>query len=282
MRTLLSTLVVAALLALAGVAALDAVRGDDPEPAPVVAPAPAPPELEQPPGGQAAVTALRGAGATGQLVYADETCRGVALRLPELEREQAARPLPCPAEQEGGGWTLVEPATTIVLPQCVPGEQPPSASCRTAVLSPQEVRRAFGGRAVIVTEAAWLGGPRLAAVVRDTRRRVDLLAIFADGRLVGEPSLAAGELSGVGVSPRRTHVAVRVGAGGLYVLDRDGRFALPGRFRFQLLDTRAVTWSPDGAWTALATRRRVFLLETDPRAGHVVALPIEARALDWR
>jgi hypothetical protein len=262
--TVVSSLVIAGLVALFGIATLDAVRSSGRDGS-SVALSTAPFDrfaeqgaLESPD----AIRALRDGGAIGKLIYTDAACRTVALHLPDLERTTFGDESACPIRLTGRGWRQVEDDSLL----------------RRTV-----VREALGAsRKISIREIARLGSKRLAAIVRDHRRRLDFLAVFEGGTLVARPSLADPGLSGVGVSPQRRHIAVRTASGGIYVLDRAGRFAIPGRYRFWLLDARAVAWSPDDKWTALAARSRLYLLETLPSALHVIDLPVSAIALDWR
>lgn len=288
MRTLFTSLTIAGLVALFGVATLDALRGGGSEASPVEPSTARAEPIEMAAGGTAlgspgAVEALRSGGAVGELVYTDAACRTVALRVPDLERTTLGA-AECPTGPATDGWTRLEGDAAVPAPPgCAATDAPSSPGCRDTALRREDVRKALGAsRRISIREIAWLGSTRLAAIVRDHARGLDFVAVLEAGRLVARPSLADPGLSGIAVSPRRRHVAVRTDSGGVYVLDRAGRFALPGRFRFWLLDARAVAWSPDDTWTALAGPGRLYLLETRPSALHVIELPISAMALDWR
>jgi hypothetical protein len=282
-RTLVSWLVVVGLASLAVVAVLDAVSAE-----------PSPDATERTGTGSTvdaipvlaadadAVAALRDGGARGVLVYVDPTCRSVELRLPTLERRIIDESPRCPPSTDEGDWTPVE-EPLVMPPGCERETGPAPQGCRYVVLGARHVQRALavGGR-VTISEVAWLSGMRVAAIVRDERRRLDVLAVFERRRLVAPPSLADADLTGLRVSPYRRHIAVRSSAGGVFVLDWEGRFAMPGRFRLALLDTRAVTWSPDEAWTAVATGRRVYVVPTDHRSSTAIELPVAALGIDWR
>ena len=103
------------------------------------------------------------------------------------------------------------------------------------------------------------------------------MAFFEQGRLVAVHPVFGEELERLKVAP-----------GGLYVagepnllLRRDGsEVHLP-----DITGIRAVAWSPDGRWTAFATRASVFLAPTrelgapSPR---LIRLPLAVRDLAWR
>jgi hypothetical protein len=285
----LTSLITAGLVALIAVATLDALQGDGSE-ASSVAPSTTrgePTEIAAGGpaiGGPGAVEALRRGGAVGELVYTDPACRTVALRVPDLEPTAFGAAGACSPGPGGDGWTRVEGEAAVPAPPgCRANDAPSWAGCLDTAFRRNDVREALGASdAISIREIAWLGSTRLAAIVRDHGRGLDFVAVLEAGRLVARPSLADPGLSGVGVSPQRRHVAVRTDSGGIYVLDRTGRIALPGRSRLWLLDARAIAWSPDDAWTALAGPGRLYLLETRRSAMEVIELQISAIALDWR
>jgi hypothetical protein len=280
-RTLISSLAVAAVAAIAIVAAIDTFRGSSEEAA-AQPPAPAEP-IPEPALEEDPASFLRARGASGTLVFTDAACRTASLSLPELLPARVTAAAGCPEHRRGDGWIAVGDLKMVALPGCTAGSGTPAPRCHGAALTTEDVYDALRpAGAVTIVEAAWLGEARLAAIVRDESQGLDLVAVFERRQLVAPPSLADPHLSGLSVSPRRRHVAVQSSAGGVYVLDREGRLALPGRYRFQLLETRAVAWSPDDAWTALATRGGIYLLETGRATRHVVDLPISAQALEWR
>ena len=198
------------------------------------------------------VEVLRDGGAVGGLVYTNPWCQPVELVLPELDREPLGASRRCLPDPESTGW-------------------------RKARKTDQRLVEGSDS----VREVARLGTKRVAAIVHDRELGLDVLAVFEDGLPVSPPALAHPGLTGLAVSPRRGHMAVRSDSGKVFVLDREGRFALPGRFRFSLLETRAVAWSPDDRWTVLATRSRLYILETDPATTEVVELPIVAVNVSW-
>jgi hypothetical protein len=143
-----------------------------------------------------------------------------------------------------------------------------------------------------VTEIAWLTDARLVAVValelRDVGRE-DLLAIYEGRRLVRTVPAHGGRFTGLQVSPRGGYVAARLDRpGGFVFIDRTGRpFSLaevrrdfPGRRPFTA--GRALAWSPDQRWAAVARRRSVFVFSLTTEGPNVIKLPLEVRDLAWR
>jgi len=131
-----------------------------------------------------------------------------------------------------------------------------------------------------VREAAWLDDDLVAVVVSDPgREKDDVIALFRGRRLVGAPPFPYERLSGLRVSPRGSFVAARVGlpAVGLVVLDRRAELvAIPFRI------ARAIAWSYDETWTAVASPDSIYVWETGERALRFIRLPIRARDLIWR
>lgn len=153
------------------------------------------------------------------------------------------------------------------------------------LLSRQDVARALPNApwafiAPRIREAAWLEDDLVAVVVSDPGREDDdVLALFRGRRLVGAPPFPYERLSGLRVSPRGSFVAARVGlpAGGLVVLDRRAELvAIPFRI------ARAIAWSYDETWTAVASPDSIYVWETGERAVRFISLPIRARDLIWR
>jgi hypothetical protein len=143
---------------------------------------------------------------------------------------------------------------------------------------------------VAALKAAWLTDTRAAVLIRfRLRGRLralgpqTVLAVFNGARLLrAVPYAGAIDLR---VSPRRTFIGVIEAGGSVTVVSRSGRqelapTALPSP------DARAIAWSPDERWTAIASPWSVYFLPTaDIHAGrqpHVVRLPLEASDLAWR
>ena len=256
MRALSTFAVVAALLSLAALVALDGLRTGPKQPAPA-ARAVAPDGRVEPRSGPD--LALAEGGALGSLVLTGADCRVVVLELPDLGRETRAG--------------------------TCPGSPPSSASGAAPVgLTDRDAAQALGASGqVSIVQAVGLGGSRVAAIVRNRRLGRDLVAVFERGRLVSDPALAARRLVGLEASPRRLHLAVRSATtGGVWLLDRDGRLATLDRMRLWLVPATALAWSPDERWIAVAGRRSVYLVELRRDVSRAVRLPLAAVAVDWR
>lgn len=313
MRPAGSWLLAIAVAALVVAAAVDAFVGREPAARPPDPPAPAQ-TTEQ----DELVRALRDREVSGVLHYADDDCEVHALVLPSLvEADLAGEVQACgfaapptrrgiTAECEAG---IVEVRTVAApvgrTPGCAPAWKPDGTltivrdgelvqvrvagrirPLRTRVLvSRGDIARRLAGPpwgfvTPLIREAAWLTDDLVATVVSDpATERDDVLALFRGRRFVGAPPFPYERLSALRVSPRGSFVAARVGLppGGLVVVDRRGDLvAIPFRV------ARAIAWSPDERWTAVASPSTIFIWETGERAVRFVALPIRARDLAWR
>jgi hypothetical protein len=136
---------------------------------------------------------------------------------------------------------------------------------------------------------AWLGDTRAAVAVRiELRGRAGrlgplaALAFFERERVLGvRPSALPSELR---VSPSRRFLAAREGSPQVSILTRSGRQL--GGANAPAGNARAVSWSPDERWTAIATQWSVYLVRTSDllaqRESRSIRLPITARDLAWR
>ena len=311
MRPARSWLLAAAIAALVVAAAVDALLGGEPE-----ARAPAPPPPQRTTETDELVDALRERRIAGALLYADERCAVHVLLLPSLEDRLVQGEEACgfrsPASSGAGvaecaaGIVEVRDATGLTrrTPGCAPAWKPNGVL--TVVRDGELVELDLRGRTrrlvsrVLVSrrhlardltgppwafldprirEAAWLSDDLAAVVVSDPAlERDDVLALYRGRRLIGAPPFPYERLSGLRVSPRGSFVAARVGLppGGLVLVDRRAELvAIPFRV------ARAITWSPDEAWTAVASPDTIFIWETGERAVRFVALPIRARDVLW-
>jgi hypothetical protein len=124
-------------------------------------------------------------------------------------------------------------------------------------------------------ELAWLTNSRMAVIARPS----DYVLVIREGRLrVSVPGWGR-PVTDLEVSPQGNFVAARAkGREGLVVFGADGRtVSLP-----PFTDAHSITWSPDERWTAVATRRSVFIFRTNMEEARVRRLPIVARDLAWR
>ena len=310
MRRRLGTSLVAGAVAVLAVAAIvDALsRGaGGAQPPAAVEPSYAPAGLED------EAEELRAAGVRGTLYYLDARCRLAALRLPALARSDVTRLPTChrarsrrPSELlrscSQRGIDIFNRATPLLGERdCVVAAKPDGTLTRVragevvevlrygdgrVLLSRHDVARAVGSARVI--RAAWLSGSRVATIL-DGRKGEDLIAVFDGRRLVASVEWFPSQSARFFVSPRRTFFAVATERPDrLFLLDRDAR---PGALadvarnwfgRTSLSGARAIAWSPDERWTALAKGESIYVFTTDNRESRLVRLPITARDLDWR
>lgn len=284
MKARLANAVVVLAVAIVGIAAVvDAVRSGGPRERRVA-------------GTSATADALRAAGAHGTLYFTDDRCRFQALRLPSLAAAPAPRAVACSvavADQplRSASWSLWKPGSRLVafcargrvfvraergpsLPfivGCAPAWAPTGAL--NLVRRGSVVQFAPHGRAEVILRRhafgsiggiAWIG-TRLAVA---TGRTLFLL----DGNTpVGARALPE-PVSRLRASPGGSWLAARSGRS-IVVLDLDLRL------RRTLPAARALAWSPDERWRAIAYARTVRLVSRD---GAAVTLPLVARDLAWR
>jgi hypothetical protein len=189
-------------------------------------------------------------------------------------------------------------ALTIAVGGAVRGFRVPCVlgprRCGFQVLGREAVRRAADAaffrrdEPVVVTALAWLGQTRVLLVLASRPGGGGAVAVFERGRLARLPRLF-GRFDRLRVSPRRRFVALSTrsatGEPAVWLVDRAGRLVAT---QFGSPVTRALAWSPDERWTAVATRASVFVLPTDElellRAGRqppTIPLPVPARDLAW-
>ena len=196
-----------------------------------------------------------------------------------------------PAWKPNGTLTLVRSGEVV---DCGDGGQ-----CRRVIFSKHELRaalerhspteRAFRPLTFRFREIAWFSDTRLGAIVR-SQRSGDIAVVLERASVVNPTAIAFGRLSLGTMSPRRTEVVVRTDRPllPLWLLHRRGSFTLPGRWLPPSLgsvddeDVRALTWSPDEQWTAIATRASVYLFEREGDQSRTFRLPLTASDLTWR
>jgi hypothetical protein len=125
----------------------------------------------------------------------------------------------------------------------------------------------------------WIGTSRFAAVVRGGRLEDQALLVFTmDGELEISLTGLGRLISSVRASPLGNYLAITTNTPerGFTLLTREGeRVPLP-----RATDVRALAWSPDERWIALATRTNVVVARTGSREA-VATLPIGGEALEW-
>ncbi|HSK16248.1 MAG TPA: hypothetical protein VK915_08765 [Gaiellaceae bacterium] len=274
MRGPLTWLVVVGLVAVAVAATVDALRGEGEGEGAVPTGAEATlPVLAREP--ELAVARLREAGVTGVLTFADEDCRLHAVSLPEFEPRRAPPFESCRPHVPSGGIGAFE--GDVVWAGLGYGAVQIVLSKELLTRSLGMIARLPGGYRA--RQAVGLDGGRIAVVAEAPaapgERR---LLVYDDGRpLAGVASLLPADAA-LRPSPSGRYVAVlSEAAGTVRILTSGGReVPLP-----PLAAPRAVAWSPDERWTAVATRFGVHLFRTATPQGLVIPLPIAARDLDW-
>jgi hypothetical protein len=134
-------------------------------------------------------------------------------------------------------------------------------------------------------EAAWLTDRRLAAILtaEGENGNEDMLAIYDDTELDLFTFDAAGGLSELRASPGGRYVAAKSTGGrdapGGFVMLESGRGELnsPG-----IVGYRAITWSPDEQWAAVAAEGGVFVFRPGVPGPPDLMLDLDAHDLDWR
>ena len=281
MRRIATWLLVGAVVALGFAAAVDALRGDvetvrEAEPQP-------PPTTTTVPGltGQSgpAAARLRDARVTGVLTYADADCRLSALSLPDLEPVRAPSFEMCRPLTDSGGLGAVD--GNVVWAGSGAGAMQVVVSRETLG---REISRRLGGpaaarRAFRAVQAVALGAERLVVLADSTADPAErVLVLFEDGRVIlVQPRWVVREARFVRPSPLGAYFAL-FGADGVRLFDRNADpLALPAAAR----GPKAVAWSPDERWTALATEDAVYVFPSEAPYDPMVRVPLGVRDLDW-
>lgn len=260
---------------------------------------------------------LRSTGVAGVLVMSDERCRLRALVLPELESAAAPDARACrfslskegfltvggAVRQPGGPFTAwcrsgaVELAarsgTSLPFTRlyrfrgCAPAWRPDGTLTyvrdREVVQLDMSCRGGGGFCTRRLLSRPELGGLGAVEILWLDRRTLALLApgrvaLYRDGSPVGHADLGPHRLTGLEASPRGTFLAVRSGGPEtIVVLDRAlRRVPLPAD------GGRAIAWSPDERWVALATVDAIVLSPVREPGERTIRLPLRARDLAWR
>jgi hypothetical protein len=289
----ISWVVVAAVVVLTGVAAVEAMLGED-SPAPSEAREPGPTTTSR----RNATTdeSLAEEGMRGLLYYTDEDCRLRAVELPSL------RTAPAPAWSECR-FSLSADALIVESPDAAASARPPvelrqgaivDAETGQVLVPARALRRALHEDPNIppgstrfrrlrrVEEAAWLDETRLVAILATEQVSgppQDFIAVFEGPRVVRIVRELGWLFSDLRASPRGSFFAVTATNGAGFVLfDRDGG-AAPAP---PVTGYRAMTWSPDERWAALATRASVYVFRAGTTNLRLRRLGIVARDLAWR
>jgi hypothetical protein len=184
-------------------------------------------------------------------------------------------------ENEVVEWTTSCPRGSRLF--TLPGDNA-TARCRRVVLSTGDLRRArIGGEGsgpLIPKDLAWLSDTRLVTVVGDAgiSGSREHLSVIDDGQLIGAVISEFGEGMRVEASPHGNFFTAWYGDSLVTIRDRNGDLVT-----FPTIPrVRALTWSPDERWTAVATEHSVFVFRTNTSEPSVRRLPIVAYELAWR
>ena len=134
---------------------------------------------------------------------------------------------------------------------------------------------------VRVREAAWLDQTRLAAIlsVDGPSGSWDVLTTFEDGNIEEAYVDPPGSFADLRASPTGKYIAARRGTDG-FILAEPGRGAIgpgPG-----IVGYRAIAWSPDEQWAAVAAEGGVFVFRPGAVGPPELELALDAHDLDWR
>lgn len=270
MRRAATFFLVGALAALGAAAAVDALRDGATHDERAPRAAPVDPALPR------AARALRAAAVTGTLTFSSAHCELSALRLPALEPAGAPRITSCEPHVATGGIGVWK------------GDVVWSGfGYRTVqtVFSREELTRGLRrhgrwvGGGYRARQAVPLAGGRYGVLAEAARGARDQALVFVRGGRVERIAVTfVGETDSLRPSPRGGYVAVLdPGEPGVRVFTADGGLVpLPG-----VPGPHAIAWSPDERWTALATRRSVYVFPTERPEGPVVRIPVAVRDLDW-
>jgi hypothetical protein len=184
-------------------------------------------------------------------------------------------------ENEVVEWTTSCPRGSRLF--TLPGDNA-TARCRRVVLSTGDLRRArIGGEGsgpLIQKDLAWLSDTRLVTVVGDAgiSGSREHLSVIDDGQLIGAVISEFGEGMRLEASPHGNFFTAWYGDSLVAIRDRNGDLVT-----FPTIPrVRALTWSPDERWTAVATEHSVFVFRTNTSEPSVRRLPIVAYELAWR
>ncbi len=275
MRRTATWLLVGALAALGLAAAVDALRGEGMR----VVGAPSTTAVQDRAAeSEEAARQLREAGISGVLTYSDEDCRLHAVSLPTLEPAPAPSFEMCrPATSTGGlgvvagdvVWAgLGYGAVQVVLPQeeltrAILGLPPAAGGGFHAVQAVQ----LDDERMLVLADSAGGPGERVVAAFDGPDARFAHLSWQADDVRALRPS------------PQGRYYAIFRGEPrAVQVFTREGRAVEPAEGSPR---SRAVAWSPDERWTALAANDGIWVFRSERPRGPVIRIPLDVQDLDW-
>jgi hypothetical protein len=178
-------------------------------------------------------------------------------------------------------WTTSCPRGSRLF--TLPGDNA-TARCRQVVLSPGDLRRAHisaeGSGPLVLKDVEWLSDTRLITLVGDAgvSGYREHLSVIDDRQLIGPVISEFGEGLRLEASPRGSFFTAWYGDSLVIIRDQNGDLVT-----FPTIPrVRALTWSPDERWTAVATEHSVFVFRTNASDPSVRRLPIVAYDLAWR
>ena len=178
-------------------------------------------------------------------------------------------------------WTTSCPRGSRLF--TLPGDNA-TARCRQVVLSPGDLRRphisAEGSGPLVLKDVEWLSDTRLITLVGDAgvSGYREHLSVIDDRQLIGPVISEFGEGLRLEASPRGSFFTAWYGDSLVIIRDQNGDLVT-----FPTIPrVRAVTWSPDERWTAVATKNSVFIFRTNTGEARVRQLPIHGYDLAWR
>ena len=197
-----------------------------------------------------------------------------------------------PAFRPDGTLTFIRDGAIVeAIPGC--GRSAPGRRCEGVLMTRGDLLGPLEARPEVVDAAAakavaWLTETRLIAAVAFGGRREEMIAVYEGKTLIRTISGFGGRVAELLVSPGRSYAAARLERpSGFVLLDADGEpFILEeiqrdfsGRPPFT--GGRALTWSPDDAWTAIARRETIVFFRMGPERPDVVHVPLVAHDLAW-
>jgi len=192
-----------------------------------------------------------------------------------------------PAYKPDGTLTFVRDGAVVELTgYCRPRRKAPW--CERVLLTSRDL---FGPLrdpidSAAVKEIAWLTPTRLVAVLALGDEEV--IRVYEGRETLRTVAGVGGRFTEIRVSPQRQYAAVRVARpSGFVLIDRDARpFALAeirrdSEGRPPFTGGRAIAWSPDDAWTAIARRETVVLFRMGRESPDVAHIAVSAHDLAW-
>ena len=224
----------------------------------------------------------------GGKLYAREAAGTIELGSPS-SRGPLRLPGRAPAFMPDGTFTYVRGEAEVVrwIGDCpprtriftLPGDNA-TARCRLPLVAERDLRRLLPddpGDPVAINDLAWLEAGRLAIVVELDRGTSEVTAIIEPSGRATVAQRYPGTGHRIEASPQGAFYALWRGTTLLGVGDARGEaIVLP-----PVGSVRAVAWSPDDRWAAVATEFSVFVFRAS-EADAVRRLPILARDLAWR